>query len=89
MFTLGNKNLFVGTDHKPLVPIMGVKNLEDIKNPRLRKFKDKTLRFSLETRHIPGKHLSIEDSVSWYPVSAAEDDNEMLEETLSSVQYRM
>ena len=67
---------------------MNIKNLEDIQNPRLCKFKDKTLRFSFETLHIPGKHLSIEDSVSRYQVSAAEEENETLEETLSNMQYR-
>ena len=33
MFTLGNPNLMVGTNHKPVMSIMGPKNLEDIKNP--------------------------------------------------------
>ena len=45
MYTLGNSELTVGTDHKPLVPIMNLKNLEDIKNPRIRSFKDKTLMY--------------------------------------------
>ena len=59
MYTLGNSDLTVGTDHKPLVPIMGVKNLEDIKNPQIQSFKDKTLMYSFSVRHIPGKLLKI------------------------------
>ena len=33
MFSLGNPNLTVETNHKPLVSIIGPKNLDDIKNP--------------------------------------------------------
>ena len=46
MYTLGNPNLTVGMDHKPLVPIMGLKDLDEIKNLRVRGFKDKTLMYS-------------------------------------------
>ena len=41
MYTLGNPYLTVGTDHKSLVSIMGPKNLEEIRNPRVRSKKTK------------------------------------------------
>ena len=41
--TLGNKNLTIGVDHKPLVSIRSDRNLELIKNLRLRNLKDKML----------------------------------------------
>ena len=89
MFTLGNENLIVGTDHKPLVPIMGLKNLEDIKNPRIRNFKDKTLMFSFRVKHIPGKHLKIADATSRNPVTKHSDtESEEMETSLSRVQWR-
>ena len=64
MYTLGNSDLTVGTDHKPLV-----KNLEDIKNPRLRSFKDKTLMYTFDVKHIPGKLLKVADATSRFPVT--------------------
>merc|ERR1712239_95435 len=67
---------------------MGVKNLEDIKNPRLRRYKDKTLMYSFTTLHIPGKNLHLTDAISRNPVSAAEDDKDSLNETLSNVSHR-
>merc|ERR1712082_386496 len=67
---------------------MNVKNLEDIKNPRVRRFKDKTLMFAFETMHIPGKNLLLTDAVSRNPVSEAGKDEDSLEEVLSEVQYR-
>ena len=71
MYTLGNPNLIVGTDHKPLVSIMGLKDLDEIKNPRVRGFKDKTLMYSFTTIHVPGKDLKVPDATSRYPVTAA------------------
>ena len=89
MYTLGNSNLTVGTDHKPLVPIMSVKNLEEIKNPRIRNFKDKTLMYSFKVKHIPGKFLKVADATSRFPVTEASDDSsEAMEDSLSKVQWR-
>ena len=43
MFTLGCPNLLVTVDHEPLVPILGNKDMADIANSRLYRFKEKTL----------------------------------------------
>ena len=67
MFTLGNPNLTLGTDHKPLVSIMGPKNLEDIKNPRVRAMKDKTLMYKFDIMHVPGPKNKGPDATSRYP----------------------
>jgi hypothetical protein len=39
MFCLGNHNLSVGVDHKPLLSIMGDKIMDQVDNPRLLSFK--------------------------------------------------
>ena len=39
MFCLGNPNLSVSTDHKPLLSIMGDKTMDQVDNPRLLSFK--------------------------------------------------
>ena len=80
MYCLGNEKLLVYTDHKPLVPIMNDRKLELIKNPRVRSLKDKTLMYSFETRHIPGKEHVGPDVASRYPGSQA-----TMSEVLASV----
>ena len=67
MFTLGNPELTIGTDHKPLVSIMGPKNLEEIKNPRVRAMKDKTLMYKFNMMHVPGPKNKGPDATSRYP----------------------
>ena len=67
MFTLGNPNLFVGTDHKPLISIMGPKNLVDIKNPRVRSLKEKTLMYQFDIKHVPRIKNKGPDTTLRYP----------------------
>ena len=89
MYTLGNSDLTVGTDHKPIVPIMNLKNLEDIKNPRIRNFKDKTLMYSFSVKHIPGNILKVADATSRSPVTKTPDNfTEAMEDSLSRIQWR-
>ena len=42
-YTLGCKDLYVATDHSPLVKILGDKSLADEENPRLARIKTRTL----------------------------------------------
>ena len=71
MFLLGCPSFYVATDHLPLLPILGDKALDQIKNPRLRSLKEKTLRFCFKAVHVPGSlHLG-PDAASRYPVQEA------------------
>ena len=54
MFLLGCPSFYVATDHHPLLPILGDKALDQIKSPRLRSMKKKTLRFNFKAIHVPG-----------------------------------
>jgi hypothetical protein len=45
-YTLGCQNLFVATDHKPLLGIFNDRALDTIENPRIQKFKERTLGWS-------------------------------------------
>ena len=65
----GCKQLIVATDHRPLLKIFGDRNLEDISNPRLLNFKEKTLQYKFEMVYVPGKEHDGPDSMSRYPVS--------------------
>ena len=68
-FVLGCPNLTVVTDHKPLLGIFGDRELGKISNPRIRRLKERTLRYNFKIEHCPGKmHLGA-DALSRYPVS--------------------
>ncbi len=70
MFVLGCRNLIVATDHKPLVPILNGKRLDLITNPRLLKFREKTLPYRFTAQHIPGPLNVAADAASRNPSSA-------------------
>ena len=51
-FTLGNDKLIVLVDHKPLLKILGHRELADIENPRILNLKQKTLRWIFSVIHV-------------------------------------
>ena len=66
-YTQGCDKLLVCTDHKPLVPVMSTKTLENIENPRLMRLVQKTLSWRFLIIHIPGKLLAGPDTLSRVP----------------------
>ena len=53
-------------DHKPLVPLLGSKNLEDLPL-RVQRCRLRLMRFKYTISHIPGKELVIADTLSRAP----------------------
>jgi hypothetical protein len=68
MFIMGCPKFIVAVDHKPLVRIFNDKRLEDIKNLRLLKCREKAMMYSFKAIHIPGKSNLGADAASRYPV---------------------
>ena len=66
-FTLGCDKLMIATDHKPLIRILGDQELNDIKNPRLFRIKQRTLMWRFRITHIPGIATPAADATSRYP----------------------
>ena len=56
----------IETDHKPLVPLLGSNNLEDLPL-RVQRFRLRLMRFKYTISHIPGKELVIADTLSRAP----------------------
>ena len=56
-YTLGCPNLFIGTDHKPLLGIFSNRDLDAIDNPRIIKLKEKTFGWIFIPVYIPGKRI--------------------------------
>ena len=67
MFVLGCPNLIIATDHKPLIPILNGRRLDLITNPRLLKFREKTLMYRFTAQHIPGPLNVAADAASRNP----------------------
>ena len=80
----------VETDHKPLVSHFGVKNLEELP-ARIQRFRMRLMRFTFTISHVPGKDLTIADTLSRAPLATASDadvqfsqDTDMFVNTLMS-----
>ena len=66
-WVLGARDLWVATDHKPLLGVLNDKALEGIENPRLLRLKEKTLVFNFRTVHVEGLKNKSADAGSRYP----------------------
>ena len=65
MFVLGNPNLILAVDHKPLLATLGPdQDLSTLLNPRLLNFKLKTMAFRFKPVYIPGKANVVPDTMS-------------------------
>ena len=60
----------VETDHKPLISLLGVKNLEELP-AQIQRFRMRLLRFTFTVVHIPGKDFTIADTLSCAPTTTA------------------
>ena len=57
----------VETDHKPLVSLLGYKDLDEL-SPRIQRMRMHLMRFSYTISHVPGKDLVIPDTLSRAPI---------------------
>ena len=60
------KTFHFKTDHKPLSPLLGTKNLDDMP-PRILRLPMRRLRFDITISLVPGKELTITDALSRAP----------------------
>jgi hypothetical protein len=61
---MGCRQLYVATDHKSLVCVLGYQSLVDKENPRLAWIKEKTLWWQFTIVHTPGKLQLAADALS-------------------------
>ena len=67
-FVLGCKQLYVATDHKPLMGTFGDRNREHVENLRLRRLKEQTKMFDFKMIHVPARKHAGPDALSRNPV---------------------
>ena len=63
-YLLGMPSWTLAVDHKPLVPIMGTKDLDMIPNPRIMNQRVKILPYNYTAVYIPGKQNVVPDALS-------------------------
>lgn len=54
------------TDHKPLVSLLGSKNIDELP-VRIQRFRMRLMRFDYSVMHVPGKDLNTADTLSRLP----------------------
>ncbi|XP_041357514.1 uncharacterized protein LOC121374482 [Gigantopelta aegis] len=72
----------IETDHKPLISLLGSKNLEQLL-PRIQRFRMRLMSYKYTISHVPGKRLSSADALSRAPVNSqpTKSDKDLLEDT--------
>ena len=71
----------IETDHKPLVPLLGTKHLEDLPI-RVQRFKMRLMRFLFTISYVPGKHLITADALSRAPITSFPESEEELHKSV-------
>lgn len=70
-YVLGRPFL-IQTDHKPLIPLLGSKQLDNLP-PRVLRFRLRLTRFQYSIEYTPGKTLYVPDTLSRAPLSTTGD----------------
>ena len=65
------------TDHKPLVPLLSHKHLEELPI-RIQRFRLRLLRYQFTISHVPGSQLLIADALSRSPMTNPRQEDEQL-----------
>ena len=73
MYTIGNPNVTVYTDHMPLVTMIK-KGLDKMETTRLARMMEKISAFNFKLEHIPGHQNGIADAFSRHPVRNTPND---------------
>ena len=73
------KSFSVETGHKPLVPLLSSKHLDNLP-PRILRFRLRLARFKFTIAHLPGKLLYTADALSRAPCSSGDKKSQELEE---------
>jgi len=73
----------VETDHKPLVPLLSAKNLDELPL-RVQCFHLRMMRFNFSISHVPGKYLYTADALSRAPVSSSNSADDSFRKEVDS-----
>ena len=74
---------YIHTDHKPLVPLLTTKGLDELP-VRIQRFRLRLMRFSYTVSHIPGKDLTVADTLSRAPTELSNTSDEEFQEEVEA-----
>ena len=74
------KQFYIETDYKPLVPLLGTKQLDNLP-PRVLRFRLRLMGFDNTISHVPGKLLYTADTLSRSPQEYSAEDLQLAELT--------
>ena len=77
MYLLG-RSFCMETGHKPLVPLLSTKNLDDLP-PRLLRFRLRLMRYNFSIVYTPGKFFYIPDALLRSPLPQSNDQCDLQE----------
>ena len=80
LFLAGLPTFSIFTDHKPLIPILNSKQLDEIENPRLQRLRMKILEYTFVAAWVKGKDNEKPDALSRAPVSQPMPGDELGED---------
>ena len=83
-FLVGLPEFSLLTDHKPLVPILMTKDIDQVPL-RCQRLIIRMMRFNPKAEHVPGKSLVIADYLSRHPVSHCIEERKQCEEVKAYV----
>ncbi len=75
------KWVLIETDHKPLVPLLNTKHLDNLP-PRILRFRLRLARFSYTMEHVPGKLLYTADALSRAPIATTLDEDRSFQQEM-------
>ena len=73
LYLHGLLNFLIVTDHKPLIPILQSKLLDDV-SPRIQSMRMKLMKYSFEAKHCLGKDLVDVDAFSRAPTQLPKEE---------------
>lgn len=83
-FLLGKK-FHIHTNHKPLISLLSHKHLDEL-TIRIQRFRMRLMRYDYTISHVPGKNLTISDTLSRAPIQDSRpEDHELEHETTKFV----
>jgi hypothetical protein len=84
LYLIGLPHFTLVVDHRPLIPILNSKGLDEIDNPRILRLREKIIAFSFETEWTNGKNHLIPDALSRAPVQDPDHNDQHLEADLTT-----